>query len=164
MSGHDRFDEGCIPVPDTSRLLLLGSYTARSCSGIWIEPGLHEVLRLRPGVLGNESFKSIHAMPDGTVIVNTLNKGDALYRAEDFWNFLRTSSRAKKLGYWLNYPKPYPDREYELPPLSEDVTLMFAPPFVESQPTISPVAKPQPTRSVKTGPAEASETQATDGV
>ena len=49
-----------------------------------------EVLRLRPGVLGNESFKSIHAMPDGTVIVNTLNKGDALYRAEDFWNFLRT--------------------------------------------------------------------------
>lgn len=217
MSGHDRFDEGCIPVPDTSRLLLLGSYTARNCSGIWIEPGLldldmatqncriaplrigdgsfrlrvfykewvlvesqsngnrtdyarlwnrktDEVLRLRPGVLGNESFKSIHAMPDGTVIVNTLNKGDALYRAEDFWNFLRTSSRAKKLGYWLNYPKPYPDREYELPPLSEDVTLMFAPPFVESQPTISPVAKPQPTRSVKTGPAEASETQATDGV
>ena len=52
-----------------------------------------EVLRLRPGVLGNESFKSIHAMPDGTVIVNTFNKGDALYRANDFWDFLRTSSR-----------------------------------------------------------------------
>ena len=217
MSGYDRFSSGCIPVPETSRLLLLGGYTARSNSGIWMEPGLldlnmatqecriaplrmgdgsfrlrefykewvlvesrsngnrtdyarlwnrktDEVLRLRPGVLGNESFKAIHAMPDGTVIVNTLNKGDVLYRTDDFWDFLRTSSRPKKLGYWLNYPKPYPDREYELPPLSEDVTLMLAPPFVESQPTVSPVAKPQPTRSVKTGPAEASETQATDGV
>lgn len=217
MSGYDRFSSGCIPVPETSRLLLLGEYMARSNSGIWTEPGLldlnmatqecriaplrmgdgsfrlrefykewvlvesrsngnrtdyarlwnrktDEVLRLRPGVLGNESFKSIHAMPDGTVIVNTLNKGDILYRAEDFWDFLRTASRPKKLGYWLNYPKPYPDREYELPPLSEDVTLMFAPPFVESQPTISSVAKPQPTRSVKTGPVEASGTQATDGI
>lgn len=217
MFGYDRFSSGCIPVPDTSRLLLLGEYTARSNSGIWTEPGLldlnmvtqecriaplrmgdgsfrlrefykewvlvesrsngnrtdyarlwnrktDEVLRLRPGVLANESFKSIHAMPDGTVVVNTLNKGDALYRAEDFWDFLRTGGRPKKLGYWLNYPKPYPDREYELPPLSEEVTLMLAPPFVESQPTVSPVAKPQPTRSVKTGPAEASETQVQDGI
>ena len=217
MSGYDRFYNGCIPVPDTSRLLLLGDYTARSNSGIWMEPGLldldmatqscriaplrigdgsfllrvfykewvlvesrsngnrtdyarlwnrktDEVLRLRPGVLADESFKSIHAMPDGTVVVNTLKKGDALYRAEDFWDFLRTSSRPKKLGYWLNYPKPYPAREYELPSLSEDVTLMLAPPFVESQPTVPPIAKPQPARNVKTGPAEASETQATDRV
>ena len=93
----------------------------------------NEVLRLRPGVLGNESFRAIHAMPDGTIIVNTLdNNGDVLCRAEDFWDFLRTSSRPKKLGYWLNYPNPYPAREYELPPLSEDVTLMLAPPFKES--------------------------------
>ena len=217
MSGYDRFSSGCIPVPETSRLLLLGEYMARSSSGIWMEPGLldlnmatqecriaplrmgdgsfrlrefykewvlvesrsngnrtdyarlwnrktDEVLRLRPGVLADESFKSIHAMPDGTVVVNTLKKGDALYRAEDFWDFLRTSGRPKKLGYWLNYPKPYPAREYELPSLSEDVTLMLAPPFVESQPTVPPIAKPQPARNVKTGPAEASETQATDRV
>ena len=72
-------------------------------------------------------------MPDGTIIVNTLdNNGDVLCRAEDFWDFLRTSSRPKELGYWLNYPNPYPAREYELPPLSEDVTLMLAPPFKES--------------------------------
>lgn len=186
MSGYDRFSSGCIPVPETTRLLLLGDYTARSSSGIWTEPGLldlnmatqecriaplrtgdgsfrlrefykewvlvescsngnrtdyarlwnrktNEVLRLRPGVLGNESFRAIHAMPDGTIIVNTLdNNGDVLCRAEDFWDFLRTSSRPKKLGYWLNYPNPYPAREYELPPLSEDVTLMLAPPFKES--------------------------------
>lgn len=185
MSGYDRFSSGCIPVPETTRLLLLGDYTARSSSGIWTEPGLldlnmatqecriaplrtgdgsfrlrefykewvlvescsngnrtdyarlwnrktNEVLRLRPGVLGNESFRAIHAMPDGTIIVNTLdNNGDVLCRAEDFWDFLRTSSRPKKLGYWLNYPNPYPAREYELPPLSEDVSLMLAPPFVE---------------------------------
>ena len=217
MFGYDRFYHGCIPVPDTSRLLLLGDYTARSCSGIWTEPGMldldmatqscriaplrmgdgsfrlrefykewvlvescsngnrtdyarfwnrktDEILRLRPGVLADESFKSIHVMLDGTVIVNTLNKGDALYRAEDFWGFLRTWGRPKKLGYWLNYQKPYPAREYELPPLSEDVTLMLAPPFVESQSTVSPATKSQSARSVKTGPTEVSETQATVGV
>ena len=185
MSGYDRFYNGCIPVPDTSRLLLLGEYTARSNSGIWMEPGLldldmatqrcriaplrmgdgsfrlrtfhkewvlvesisngnrtdyarfwnrktDEVLRLRPGVYGNESFVSLHAMPDGTIIVNTLDDvGDVLSRVDDFWDFIRTASRYKKLGYWLNYPEPYPAREYELPPLSEDVTLMLPPPYTE---------------------------------
>lgn len=185
MSGYDRFSSGCIPVPETSRLLLLGDYTARSSNGIWMDSGLldlnmatqecriaplrmgdgsfrlrefykewvlvescsngnrtdyarlwnrktDEVLRLRPGVLGDEHFVSLHAMPDGTVFVNTLDKaGDVVCRVEDFWNFVRTASRPKKLGYWLNYPEPYPVREYELPPLSEDVSLMLAPPFVE---------------------------------
>ena len=217
MSGYDRFSSGCIPVPETSRLLLLGEYMARSNSGIWTEPGLldlnmatqecriaplrmgdgsfrlrefykewvlvesrsngnrtdyarlwnrktDEVLRLRPGVLGNESFKSIHAIPDGTVIVNTLNKGDALYRAKDFWDFLRTGGRPKKLGYWLNYPKPYPEREYELPPLSEDVTLMLTPPFIEYPSAVPPAAKPQPAKSIKASPAESAETQVQDGI
>ena len=64
MSGHDRFDEGCIPVPDTSRLLLLGSYTARSCSGIWIEPGLLDLdmatqnCRIAPLRIGDGSFRT----------------------------------------------------------------------------------------------------------
>lgn len=195
MSGYDRFSGGCIPVSETSRLLLLGDYMARSNSGIWTDSGLldlnmatqecriaplrmgdgsfrlrefykewvlvescsngnrtdyarfwnrktDEVLRLRPGVLGDEYFVSLHAMPNGTVIVNTLDKaGDVVCRVEDFWNFVRTASRPKKLGYWLNYPKPYPAREYELPPLSKDVSLMLAPPFMEVPHVNSPAVR-----------------------
>ena len=39
MSGYDRFSGGCIPVSETSRLLLLGDYMARSNSGIWTDSG-----------------------------------------------------------------------------------------------------------------------------
>lgn len=65
-----------------------------------------EVLRIRPGVFGSESFKKIHALPDGTIVVNThQHTDDILSLPEDFWHFLRTASRPNKLGYWLNYPK-----------------------------------------------------------
>lgn len=69
-----------------------------------------EVLRIRPGVFGSEAFKKIHALPDGTIVVNThQHTDDILSLPEDFWHFLRTASRPNKLGYWLNYPKPYPE-------------------------------------------------------
>ncbi|WP_368143466.1 Imm5 family immunity protein, partial [Bacteroides finegoldii] len=40
MFGYETFREGCIPVPDTARIILLHEYNARNNSGIWLEPGL----------------------------------------------------------------------------------------------------------------------------
>ena len=194
MYGYETFREGCIPVPDTARIILLHEYNARNNSGIWLEPGLldldmatrrcriaplhhigdglfglhifqedwilvegnsdngnrsdyarlwnrrtDEVLRIRPGVFGSEAFKKIHALPDGTIVVNThQHTDDILSLSENFWHFLRTASRPNKLGYWLNYPKPYPDIDLLLPPISEDITLMSTPPCGKL-----PIAKPR---------------------
>lgn len=125
----------------------------------------NEVMRLRPGVLGNELFKSLHALPDGTIIVNTLDDvGDVLCRAEDFWNFLCTTSRPRKMGYWLNYPNPYPDTDYELPPLSEDTSLMLAPPFTESSSVHSPAKKTRPAGNNKDGSTEITDTRGSEGI
>ena len=154
MFGYETFREGCIPVPDTARIILLHEYNARNNSGIWLEPGLldldmatrrcriaplhhigdglfglhifqedwilvegnsdngnrsdyarlwnwrtDEVLRIRPGVFGSEAFKKIHALPDGTIVVNThQHTDDILSLSENFWHFLRTASRPNKLG------------------------------------------------------------------
>lgn len=55
-----------------------------------------EVLRIRPGVFGCESFKALHALPDGTIVVNThQHTDDILSLPEDLWNFLRMASRPK---------------------------------------------------------------------
>ena len=40
MFGYETFREGCIPVPDTARMISLHEYNARNNSGIWLEPGL----------------------------------------------------------------------------------------------------------------------------
>lgn len=148
MFGYETFREGCIPVPDTARIILLHEYNARNNSGIWLEPGLldldmatrrcriaplhhigdglfglhifqedwilvegnsdngnrsdyarlwnwrtDEVLRIRPGVFGSEAFKKIHALPDGTIVVNThQHTDDILSLSENFWHFLRTAT------------------------------------------------------------------------
>lgn len=117
-----------------------------------------EVLRIRPGVFGSESFKALHALPNGTIVVNThQHTDDILSLPEDLWNFLRTASRPKKLGYWLNYPNPYPNIDYLLPPVSEDVSLMLAPPYVKTQ-----ITGQQPVEKIT--PKECSTLSATDGV
>ena len=181
MFGYETFREGCIPVPDTARIILLHEYNARNNSGIWLEPGLldldmatrrcriaplhhigdglfrlhifqedwilvegnsdngnrsdyarlwnrrtDEVLRIRPGVFGSESFKKIHVLPDGTIVVNThQHTDDILSLPEDFWHFLRTASRPNKLGYWLNYPKPYPEIDLLLPLIPQHYYKIF---------------------------------------
>ena len=213
MSGYDRFSSGCIPVPETTRLLLLGDYMARSSSRIWTEPGLldlnmatqecriaplrigdgsfrlrefykewvlvesrsngnrtdyarlwnwrtDEVLRIRPGVFGSEAFKKIHALPDGTIVVNThQHTDDILSLSENFWHFLRTASRPNKLGYWLNYPKPYPEIDLLLPPISEDITLMSTPPCGKL-----PIAKPRLSEKDGKEQGESPELSEADGV
>ena len=63
MSGYDRFSGGCIPVSETSRLLLLGDYMARSNSGIWTDSGLLDLnmatqeCRIAPLRMGDGSFR-----------------------------------------------------------------------------------------------------------
>lgn len=215
MFGYETFREGCIPVPDTARIILLHEYNARNNSGIWLEPGLldldmatrrcriaplhhigdglfrlhifqedwilvegnsdngnrsdyarlwnrrtDEVLRIRPGVFGSESFKKIHVLPDGTIVVNThQHTDDILSLPEDFWHFLRTASRPNKLGYWLNYPKPYPEIDLLLPPISEDITLMSTPPCGKL-----PIAKPRLSEKDGKEQGESPELSEADGV
>lgn len=215
MFGYETFREGCIPVPDTARIILLHEYNARNNSGIWLEPGLldldmatrrcriaplyhigdglfglhifqedwilvegnsdngnrsdyarlwnrrtDEVLRIRPGVFGSEAFKKIHALPDGTIVVNThQHTDDILSLSENFWHFLRTASRPNKLGYWLNYPKPYPDIDLLLPPISEDITLMSTPPCGKL-----PIAKPRLSEKDGKEQGESPELSEADGV
>lgn len=215
MFGYETFREGCIPVPDTARIILLHEYNARNNSGIWLEPGLldldmatrrcriaplhhigdglfglhifqedwilvegnsdngnrsdyarlwnwrtDEVLRIRPGVFGSEAFKKIHALPDGTIVVNThQHTDDILSLSENFWHFLRTASRPNKLGYWLNYPKPYPEIDLLLPPISEDITLMSTPPCGKL-----PIAKPRLSEKDGKEQGESPELSEADGV
>lgn len=64
---------------------------------------------------------------------------------------------SEKLGYWLNYPNPYPNIDYLLPPVSEDVSLMLAPPYVKTQ-----ITGQQPVEKIT--PKECSTLSATDGV
>ena len=215
MFGYETFREGCIPVPDTARIILLHEYNARNNSGIWLEPGLldldmatrrcriaplhhigdglfglhifqedwilvegnsdngnrsdyarlwnwrtDEVLRIRPGVFGSEAFKNIHALPDGTIVVNThQHTDDILSLSENFWHFLRTASRPNKLGYWLNYSKPYPEIDLLLPPISEDITLMSTPPCGKL-----PIAKPRLSEKDGKEQGESPELSEADGV
>ena len=67
------------------------------------------------------------------------------------------ASRPKKLGYCLNYPNPYPNIDYLLPPVSEDVSLMLAPPYVKTQ-----ITGQQPVEKIT--PKECSTLSVTDGV
>lgn len=64
---------------------------------------------------------------------------------------------SEKLGYWLNYPNPYPNIDYLLPPVSEDVSLMLAPPYVKTQ-----ITGQQPVEKIT--PKECSTLSVTDGV
>ena len=119
-----------------------------------------EVLRIRPGVFGSEAFKKIHALPDGTIVVNThQHTDDILSLSENFWHFLRTASRPNKLGYWLNYPKPYPEIDLLLPPISEDITLMSTPPCGKL-----PIAKPRLSEKDGKEQGESPELSEADGV
>ena len=64
---------------------------------------------------------------------------------------------SEKLEYWLNYPNPYPHIDYLLPPVSEDVSLMLAPPYVKTQ-----ITGQQPVEKIT--PKECSTLSVTDGV
>ncbi len=85
MSGYDRFSSGCIPVPETSRLLLLGEYMARSSSGIWMEPGLLDL---------NMATQECSIAP--------LRMGDGSFRLREFykeWVLVESRSNGNRTDY-----------------------------------------------------------------
>lgn len=76
-----------------------------------------EVLRICPGMFGPHKPDEIAALPDGRVVIITKQSkvGSVLHEPEDFWGFLRTANKPKKLGKWLRYHDLYPDIPNTLP-------------------------------------------------
>ena len=76
-----------------------------------------EVLRIRPGMFGSHKPDQIATLPDGRVVIFTRSTkvGSVLHAPEDFWGFLRTANKPKKLGKWLRYHALYPDIPNTLP-------------------------------------------------
>ena len=123
-----------------------------------------EVLRLRPWMLKGELFELISALPDGTIVIKVLRDkvGSVVYIPTNFWEFLRTKSRPMKIGNWLNYPKPYPDINYFIPPESDDPSFMIPPPYeTEEFPELKPK---EPTRTPLKEAGESTGNEATNDI
>ena len=77
----------------------------------------NEILRIRSGMFGLQKPDHIAALPDGQVVITTRHSqiGSVLHRPEDFWTFLRTANKPKKLGKWLRYSASYPNIHHTLP-------------------------------------------------
>lgn len=82
-----------------------------------INMNTREVLRIRPGMFGGEKMQHIGILTDGTVVIVTLRDrvGPVFGYPIDFWGFLRTANKPKKLEPWQEYPGTYPDLPFFLP-------------------------------------------------
>lgn len=215
LAPGNTFAQGTLPVPGTTRLLLLHSYNTgrgglepalldldmatqqcriaplrglgdgfprlRAFTGDWAlieetgDYGSHrfdyaqlwnrrtgEVLRLRPGMFGGKQFEGITALTDGTIAVKLLRDkvGRLMYYPADFWNFLRRAGRVRKLDRWLNFPIPYPGISYELPPESDEPSLMLPPPYLPAPQPPAPEKKEEPAKAAS--PRESMPEQAAD--
>ena len=82
-----------------------------------INRSTREVLRIRPGMFGDEKMQHIGMLPDGTVVIVTRRDrvGPVFRYPTDFWGFLRSANRPRKLGPWQAYPETYPDLPFFLP-------------------------------------------------
>ena len=69
-----------------------------------------EVLHIRPGMFGGEKLQHIGMLTDGTVVIVTRrNRVGPVFRyPTDFWGFLRTASKSRKLEPWREYRELYP--------------------------------------------------------
>ncbi len=76
-----------------------------------------EVLRIRPGMFGGEKMQHIGILTDGTVVIVTRRDrvGPVFRYPIDFWGFLRTANKPKKLE-WREYKEVYPNLPIFLPP------------------------------------------------
>lgn len=106
-----------------------------------------EILRIRPGMFGSEKLEHIGVLRDGTVVLTTLRAGvgQVIYYPVDFWSFLRTANKPKKLEHWRHYKEIYPDLPFDLPPKEPEIKValkknglticgkFLAPPFSLSQ-------------------------------
>ena len=82
-----------------------------------INRNTREVLRIRPGMFGGEKMQHIGILTDGTVVIVTRRDrvGPVFRYPIDFWGFLRTVNKPKKLE-WQEYKEMYPNLPIFLPP------------------------------------------------
>ena len=76
-----------------------------------INRNTREVLRIRPGMFGGEKMQHIGILTDGTVVIVTRRDrvGPVFRYPIDFWGFLRTANKPKKLEPWREYKEVYPN-------------------------------------------------------
>ncbi len=76
-----------------------------------------EVLRIRPGMFGGEKMQHIGVLTDGAVVIVTRRGGvGPVFRyPTDFWGFLRTAGKPRKLEPWREYQETYPNLPFFLP-------------------------------------------------
>ena len=76
-----------------------------------INRNTREVLRIRPGMFGGENMQHIGILTDGTVVIVTRRDrvGPVFRYPIDFWGFLRTANKPKKLEPWREYKEVYPN-------------------------------------------------------
>ena len=81
-----------------------------------INMNTREVLRIRPGMFGGEKMQHIGVLTDGTVVIVTRRNmvGPVFRYPIDFWGFLRTANKLKKLE-WREYKESYPNLPFFLP-------------------------------------------------
>ena len=81
-----------------------------------INRNTREVLRIRPGMFGGEKMQHIGILTDGTVVIVTRRDrvGPVFRYPIDFWGFLRTANKPKKLE-WREYKEVYPNLPIFLP-------------------------------------------------
>ena len=82
-----------------------------------IHRNTREVLRIRPGMFGGEKMQHIGMLTDGTVVIVTRRNGvGPVFRyPADFWGFLRSANKPRKLEPWREYRKTYPHLPAFLP-------------------------------------------------
>ena len=81
-----------------------------------INMNTREVLRIRPEMFGGEKMQHIGILTDGTVVIVTRRDrvGPVFRYPIDFWGFLRTANKSKKLE-WREYKEVYPNLPIFLP-------------------------------------------------
>ena len=82
-----------------------------------INRNTREVLRIRPGMFGGEKIQHIGILTDSTVVIVTRRDrvGPVFRYPIDFWGFLRTANKPKKLE-WREYKEVYQNLPIFLPP------------------------------------------------
>lgn len=112
-----------------------------------INMNTREVLRIRPGMFGGEKMQHIGMLTDGTVVIVIRRDmvGPVFRYPIDFWGFLRSANKRKKLEPWREYGEAYPNLPIFLPPKAterkivlkkDSLTILgsvFTPPFTLSQ-------------------------------
>ena len=112
-----------------------------------INRNTREVLRIRPEMFGGEKMQHIGILTDGTVVIVTRRDmvGPVFRYPIDFWGFLRSANKRKKLEPWREYGEAYPNLPIFLPPKAterkiilkkDSLTILgsvFTPPFTLSQ-------------------------------